>query len=129
VSRGGLDRGACTKASPCATVSYALTKAPSGATIEVSGTIDDHPVISSPVTITTWPGGPAGSPAVLDGTPSGTVIRVLVGPSAGLPPLDDARSATGTGLPRPDVAVRHLIADALSPACWCLPAVPCGAGR
>ncbi len=76
VSQGGLDRGACTKASPCATVSYALTKAPSGATIEVSGTIDDHPVISSPVTITTWPGGPAGSPAVLDGTASGTVVTV-----------------------------------------------------
>jgi hypothetical protein len=76
VSQGGLDRGGCTKASPCATVSYALTKAPSGATIEVSGTIDDHPVISSPVTITTWPGGPAGSPAVLDGTASGSVVTV-----------------------------------------------------
>jgi hypothetical protein len=73
---GGLDRGACTKASTCGTVSYALTKAHSGATIEVSGTIDDHPVISSPVTITTWPGGPAGSPAVLDGTKTGTVVTV-----------------------------------------------------
>jgi Bacterial Ig-like domain (group 3) len=68
VSQGGFDGGTCTSASPCATVSYALTKAASGATIEVSGTIEDHPVISSPVTITTWPGGPAGSPAVLDGT-------------------------------------------------------------
>jgi Bacterial Ig-like domain (group 3) len=78
VSQGGLDSGTCTPASPCATVSYALTKAPSGATIEVSGTIDDHLSISSPVTITTWPGGPAGSPAVLDGTPRGTVVQVLV---------------------------------------------------
>jgi hypothetical protein len=78
VSQGGLDSGTCTSASPCATVSYALTKAPSGATIEVSGTIDDHLSISSPVTITTWPGGPAGSPAVLDGTPSGTVVQVSV---------------------------------------------------
>jgi Bacterial Ig-like domain (group 3) len=68
VSQGGSPSGPCTSANPCATVSYALTKAASGATIEVSGTIEDHPVISSPVTITTWPGGPAGSPAVLDGT-------------------------------------------------------------
>lgn len=76
VSQGGLNSGTCTSASPCATVSYALTKAPSGATIEVSGTIDDHLSISSPVTITTWPGGPARSPAVLDGTASGTVVVV-----------------------------------------------------
>jgi hypothetical protein len=54
VSQGGLNSCTCTSASPCATVSYALTKAPSGATIEVSGTIDDHLSISSPVTITTW---------------------------------------------------------------------------
>jgi hypothetical protein len=67
VSQGGLDSGTCTSASPCATVSYALTKAASHATIEVSGTIDDHPVISHSVTITSWPGGPAVGPAVLDG--------------------------------------------------------------
>jgi hypothetical protein len=76
VSQGGLDSGTCTSASPCATVSYALTKAASGATIEVSGTIDDNPAISSPVTITTWPGGPAGSPAVLYGKASGPVVTV-----------------------------------------------------
>jgi len=74
VSHGGLDSGTCTSASPCATVSYALTKAASGATIKVSGTIDDHVNISHPVTITTWPGGPARSPAVLDGTASGGVV-------------------------------------------------------
>ncbi|HEY3958642.1 MAG TPA: right-handed parallel beta-helix repeat-containing protein [Streptosporangiaceae bacterium] len=73
---GGSDSGTCTSASPCETVSYALSKAASGATIEVSGTIDDHPEISHPVTITTWPGGPAGSPAVLDGTANGTVVTV-----------------------------------------------------
>ena len=76
VSQGGLDSGTCTSASPCATVSYALTKAASGATIEVSGTIDDHLAIKSPVTITTWPGGPAGRPAALDGTASGPVVTV-----------------------------------------------------
>jgi len=76
VSQGGLDSGACTSTSPCATVSYALTKAASGATIEVSGTIDDHITVSHPVTITTWPGGPAGGPGVLDGTTSGAVVSV-----------------------------------------------------
>jgi hypothetical protein len=76
VSQGGFDSGTCTSASPCATVSYALTKAASGATIKVSGTIDDHIAISSPVTITTWPGGPARSPAVLDGTASRTIVTV-----------------------------------------------------
>jgi hypothetical protein len=76
VSQGGLDTGTCTTARPCATVSFALTKAASGATIKVSGTIDDHPVISHPVTITTWPGGPARSSGVLDGTASGTVVTV-----------------------------------------------------
>ena len=81
VSQGGLDSGTCTSANPCATVSYALTKAASGATIEVSGTINDHLAIISPVTITTWPGGPAGSPAVLDGTANGHVVTVGAGVS------------------------------------------------
>ncbi len=79
VSQGGLDSGTCPSASPCATVSYALTQAASGATIKVSGTIDDHLNITSPVTITTWPGGPARSPAVLDGAGSGTVVSVGTG--------------------------------------------------
>ena len=79
VSQGGLDKGTCTAASPCATVSYALTKAASGATIKVSGTIDDRISISSPVTITTWPGGPARSPAVLDGTGGYVVSSDSVG--------------------------------------------------
>jgi len=79
VSQGGLDSGTCTSASPCATVSYALTKAASGATIKVSGTIHDHVTISHPVTITTWPSGPAGSPGVLDGTASGAVVTVNPG--------------------------------------------------
>jgi hypothetical protein len=76
VAQGGLDSGTCTSASPCATVSYALTKAASGATIEVSGTVDDHITISNPVTITTWPGGPAVSPGILDGTTTGDVVDV-----------------------------------------------------
>jgi hypothetical protein len=75
VSQGGLDSGSCPSASPCATVSFALTQAASGATIKVSGTINDHDVtIKSPVTITRWPGGPGGSRAVLDGTSSGSAV-------------------------------------------------------
>src|SRR5215472_14257592 len=76
VSQGGLDSGTCTSASPCATVSYALTKAASGATIKVSGTINDHLSIAAPATITTWPSGPAGSPGALNGTQTGTVVTV-----------------------------------------------------
>jgi hypothetical protein len=79
VSQGGLDSGTCTSANPCATVSFALTKAASGATIKVSGTIPDHVTISHPVTITTWPGGPARSPGILDGTVTGTVVSVPSG--------------------------------------------------
>lgn len=83
VSQTGLDSGTCTAKAPCATVSYALTKAPSGAVIKISGTIDDHLIISSPVTLTTWAGGPAGSPAVLDGTltSSDSVVDVMSGVS------------------------------------------------
>lgn len=76
VAQGGFDHGTCTSASPCATVSFALTKAASQATIKVSGTIHDNVTISNPVTITTWPAGPAGSPAVLDGTARGPVVTV-----------------------------------------------------
>ncbi len=72
VSQTGVDSGSCQMSTaPCKTVTYALTQAASGATINVSGTIDDHVIIStsspSPVTITGWPGGDAG-PAVLNGT-------------------------------------------------------------
>ena len=78
VSQGGSVSAPCTKANPCATVSDALTVAASGATVEVTGKIDDHPVIKSPVTITTWPGGVFG-PGVLDGTANGAVVGVNPG--------------------------------------------------
>ena len=77
VSPTGANSGTCPQTSPCATVSYALTQAASGATIKVSGTINDHLSISSPITITNWAGGPAGSPGVLDGTGSGIVVNVF----------------------------------------------------
>jgi hypothetical protein len=54
-------------------VSYALTKAASKATINVSGIIKDNVTISTSVTIT-GADAPTGSPAVLDGTASGGVV-------------------------------------------------------
>jgi hypothetical protein len=93
VSQGGLDSGHCPSASPCATVSYALTQAASGATIKVSGTINDHVNITSPVTITTWRGGPARSPGALNGTASGTVVNV--GPTVGGVTLHDLTIENG----------------------------------
>ena len=74
VKQGGVNSGSCPSTAPCATVSYALTQAASGATINVSGTIDDHVTIASSVTITNWVGGPAGSQAILDGTANGIVF-------------------------------------------------------
>jgi parallel beta-helix repeat protein len=48
----GSDTNPCTKALPCATISYALTKAPSGATIKVAaGTYPEQLVISKNVSI------------------------------------------------------------------------------
>lgn len=74
VSSTGSDSATCPETSPCATVRYALTQAASGAIIKVSGTIDDHISISSPVTLTTWLGGPAGSPGILNGSDDGIVV-------------------------------------------------------
>jgi hypothetical protein len=81
VSQGGHNSGTCPSAHPCATVSYALTKAASGATIRVSGAINDHLQISAPVTITNWRGGPAHAAGLLNGTktPNQAVITVNVG--------------------------------------------------
>lgn len=79
VSQGGSDTAPCTSSSPCATVSHALTQAASGATIEVSGTINDHLNITSPVTITTWPGSPPFGPGALNGTANGHVVNVGTG--------------------------------------------------
>jgi len=77
VSQTGLDSGNCESASsPCATVTYALTKAVSGSTIEVSGTVVDHvtiPTGMTPITITGAQAS-ASAPAILDGAGSGTVV-------------------------------------------------------
>ena len=74
VSSTGTDSGDCTSpVGACATISYALTQADPGDTIEVSGTIDDNPTVDIPVTITQMPGG---NPAVVDGGTNGSVFVV-----------------------------------------------------
>jgi hypothetical protein len=74
VSSSGTDSGDCTSlAGACATITYALTQANSGDTIEVSGTIDDNPTVNIAVTITQMPGG---SPAVINGGSNGSVFVI-----------------------------------------------------
>ena len=82
VAAGGSNtsNNCATQATPCATVSYALTQAASGATINVSGTIVDHITVGPPFgeTITiSGANAPASSPAVITGNGSGTVLTVL----------------------------------------------------
>jgi hypothetical protein len=74
VSGNGADSGDCSSsASPCATITYALTQANSGDTIEVSGTIDDNPTVTMAVAIAQMPGG---SPAVVSGDTDGSVFTI-----------------------------------------------------
>ena len=74
VSSSGTDTGDClSPASACATITYALTQANAGDTIEVSGTIDDNPTVNIPVTITQMPGG---NPAVVNGGSNGSVFVI-----------------------------------------------------
>jgi len=94
VAEGGTDAGACAaEAAPCATVTYALSRAAKrDAMIHVSGRIRDHAVVRFPVTIS---GAGAAVPAVLDGTDSGTVLRVLAGPTS----VEDLRVEHGGPVP------------------------------
>ena len=74
VSSGGTDTGECmSPAGACATITYALSEANPGDTIEVSGTIDDNPTVNIPVTITQMSGG---NPAVLDGGTNGSALVI-----------------------------------------------------
>lgn len=72
VSEGGTDAGSCgSAASPCATVTYPIAQGGSPATVHVSGRVHDHVEVTGDVVIT---GEGAGSPAILDGSATGTVI-------------------------------------------------------
>jgi hypothetical protein len=76
VAQAGTNAGDCTvAASPCATVSYALTQAAPAATINVSGTIHDNVDTTGHSGITiTGVNAPVGSPAIIDGSAAGRVI-------------------------------------------------------
>jgi hypothetical protein len=103
VAATGTDTGACSTASTaCATVTYALTKVNAGATIKVSGTIHDHPVVSTQITIS-GAEAPAGSPAVIDGSNTPNTPVVTFHSSANAATLDHVRiehgsSAQGGGI-------------------------------
>jgi predicted outer membrane repeat protein len=73
VAQGGTNSGndCQTKATPCATITYAITVAGSAPTINLSGTIVDHLAPDRAITIT---GLGAASPAVIDGNFTGRVI-------------------------------------------------------
>lgn len=70
----------CTSSVPCATITQALSRAVSGDTIEVAGTIKDNVVLNGPftsLTITQWPGQ---APAVVDGQGGQTTSAIAVQP-------------------------------------------------
>ena len=75
VAAGGSNAGnTCTSpATPCATISYALTQGGAGSTVNVSGTILDRVAVSYPVTIT-GVNAPVGSPGMVDGSAGGPVF-------------------------------------------------------
>jgi len=73
VASAGSDTGDCTSsASPCATISYAVSQASGGDTIYVSGTIEETVTVDIPLTIAQWPDA---NPAIVNGT--GTLSTVF----------------------------------------------------
>lgn len=76
VATTGHDSGNCqAQISPCATISYAITQAPSGATIDVgAGTFNEHVSISSGTTLTIQGAGQAST--FIDGGGTGTGVSV-----------------------------------------------------
>ena len=89
VAQSGSDPGnTCgSSATPCATISNAVSQAASGDTIDVAGTIDDHVTVPSgfgTLTITQWPGQAA---AVVDGAATGTPFTINSGDTVTLDQL------------------------------------------
>ncbi len=102
VNSTGSDAGNdCTQPlTPCATVSYAVSQAATGDTIEVTGTIEDNVTVPSSISALTISGDetPADSPAVLDGAHAGTVVTVASGSSVTLDYLTIQNGSTaGSG--------------------------------
>ena len=89
VAQSGSDPGnTCgSSATPCATISNAVSQAASGDTIDVAGTIDDHVTVPSgfgTLTITQWPGQAA---AEVDGAATGTPFTINSGDTVTLDQL------------------------------------------
>ena len=83
VSSTGTDSGNCeSAASPCATITYALTIASQGITIEVSGTVEGGVAfVTGAITIEQQPGG---EPAVLEEQGTSNVLSTDTGASLSL---------------------------------------------
>jgi hypothetical protein len=95
VAQGGADTGSCPSTSPCASISYAISQAAANPTVEISGTIDGNLVLRSSVTLS-GADAPPTSPAVLDGSNSGTVLTVPT--SASTVHLDHLTVKGGSGV-------------------------------
>ena len=65
--------------SPCRTITYALTQAAVGATINVSGTIFDRVVVNKSGITISGANAPVGAPAVIDGSAGGRVLETSWG--------------------------------------------------
>ncbi len=95
VSSTGTDTGDCsTTGTACATITYALTQAADGATINVSGTIEDNVTTSQNVTIT---GAGAASPAVIDGGGINAVLTLSGNVVLDHVTIQNGNSTTGGG--------------------------------
>ncbi len=100
-SSGSNTGNDCTQLlAPCATVSYAVSQAATGDTIEVAGTVDDNVTVPSTISTLTISGdeAPTDSPAVLDGADGGTVVTVSNGSNVTLDYLTIQNGSTaGSG--------------------------------
>jgi hypothetical protein len=95
VSSTGTDTGHCSSASsPCQTITYALTQASPGATIEVSGTIHDNVAVTESVTVEQEPDG---SPAVVDGGGDGRDFSISAGTTVTITGLTIEGGAASNG--------------------------------
>ncbi len=82
VSSTGTDTGNCeSAASPCATITYALTIAWRDITIEVSGTVEGGAAVTGAITVEQQPGG---EPAVIQEQGTSNVFAIDTGASLSL---------------------------------------------
>ncbi|HVB05115.1 MAG TPA: putative Ig domain-containing protein, partial [Acidimicrobiales bacterium] len=84
VSTGGSDTNPCTEASPCASISHAVSLAAAGDTISVGqGTFDDHVDVATNLTIV----GAGTGLTIVNGQLSGTVFTIAAGATVSISDL------------------------------------------